>query len=141
MSKITTGIDKLDNIFKGGFDKSKITFIGFPNSGKSNMMIFDESVRDKITKQGNCIIADTIKFLNENGISTPITNTEKIGDNYFPVTYCENGTIYVDYPPAVLKKIKEISVNAVDLENFSVELTKLREKYNIKIIIPKSPIE
>ena len=138
--KLNSGGFRKDIIKFTGFENSKITFIGTPNSGKTNM-IFDASIRDKISKQGRCILEDTIKFLKENGISTPITNYERIGENYFPVTYLENGTIYVDYPPKMLKKIKEITDQKLDLEKFSIEISKLRDEYNFKIILPKSPIE
>lgn len=38
-----------------------------------------------------------------------IVKYEKIGDNVFPVTYCENGIILMDYPfnPLTSKEITE----------------------------------
>jgi len=63
--------------------------------------------RDAITKSGVSLIRSMLEKLKDLNSSTITINTEtieNIGGTYFPVTYCENGMVIIDYPNTLLSK-------------------------------------
>jgi len=95
----TGGIDKTINIIPSG---------GLSNGKTSPMMLLDKQIVETLMKPQKCIIDEYLKKLEENGIPTPsITRHECIGGTWFPVTYHDNGMVFVDYLDTFLIKTKK----------------------------------
>lgn len=102
-NKIKTDIFNLDKIMEGGIPVGKITML----LGESKPMIYNIKDKDAISQSGKCLIDEMIKKMKEEGVDTSsiksgITKMEKIGDNWFPVSYYENGIVLIDYPSRFL---------------------------------------
>ncbi len=63
-------------------------------------------------------------------IRRSFTRHEKIGNTIFPVTYCDNGMVLIDYPdynPELAEKITEAGRDALE------KISEMMKKYNVTI--------